>query len=81
MTEVSVMSISGVFNSAILGIQRGFTGLNRDASQLASAKAMTEGPTAAPLVDSKINTLQIEANAKMVSTTDQAIGSLFNDKA
>ena len=79
--EVNVMSISGVFNHAILGMQRGLAGLNRDSARLASAKAMTEGPSAAPLVDSKINALQVEANAKVVTTTDKAIGSLFNEKA
>lgn len=76
------MTISGLFGSALLGIQRGMNGLNRDAAQLASAKAMNgQGPTVEPLVDSKVNRLQLEASAKAAQTIDQAIGSLFNDKA
>ena len=76
------MNIGNVFSNALLGIRRGMAGLNRDASQIASAKAMGgESSSVAPLVDSQVNRLQVEASAKVAKTADEAVGSLFNDKA
>lgn len=76
------MKISSMFGNAVLGIRRGMAGLDRNAAELASTKQMQgEASPLGPLIDSKQNRLQVEASAKMVRTIDQALGSLFDDKA
>ncbi len=76
------MKIDSAFNSAVLGIQRGMAGLDRDAAQVASAQAENgESSLTQPLVDSLTNRLQVEASAKVAKTVDETLGSLFDDKA
>jgi len=76
------MEINSAFNSALQGVRNGMAGLNRDAAKIAS-KAQMEGkadPTGA-LVDSQVQRVQVEANAKVMSTADKMLGSLLNEKA
>lgn len=76
------MKITSAFSSALQGIRRGLEGLDRNAAQIASAEQMRgESSPAQPLVESKVNRLQVEASAKALRTVDEAIGSLFDDKA
>ncbi len=76
------MNISNLFGNALLGIQRGMRGLDRNAAQIASAKELNgEASPTEPLIDSKVNRLQVEASAKVMKTIDEAVGSLFDDKA
>lgn len=76
------MKISSLFGNAVLGIRRGMEGLDRNAAELASAKQMQgEASPVQPLIDSKLNRLQVEASAQAVRTIDRAIGSLFDEKA
>ena len=56
-------------------------GLDRDAAEIASASKGDGADIAEPLVDSKINTLQVEANASVIRTLDDVLGTLFDDKA
>lgn len=76
------MEVKGALNSAVLGIQRGMKGLDRNAADIASAKQMRgEDSPVEPLIDSKLNSLQVQASAKIVKAVDEAVGSLFDDKA
>ncbi|WP_127477567.1 hypothetical protein [Sulfurivermis fontis] len=76
------MKITSAFNSALQGIRRGMEGLDRNAAQIAStAQLQGEASPTEPLVESKVNRLQVEASAKAMRTIDEAIGSLFDDKA
>lgn len=76
------MKITSAFSTALQGIRRGMEGLDRNAAQLASAEQMRgEASPVQPLVDSKVNRLQVEASAKAMQGIDEAIGSLFDDKA
>ena len=76
------MNISNLFGNALLGIQRGMQGLDRNAAQIASTKELSgEASPLEPLIDSKVNRLQVEASAKVMKTIDEAVGSLFDDKA
>lgn len=76
------MNISNLFSNALLGIRRGMQGLDRNAAQIASAKELNgEASPVEPLIDSKVNRLQVEASAKVMKSIDQALGSLFDDKA
>jgi hypothetical protein len=76
------MKIASAFNSALQGIRRGMEGQDRNAAQIASAGQMQgeDSPTQS-LVESKVNRLQVEASAKAMRAIDEAIGSLFDDKA
>lgn len=72
------MQISA-FDNAVLGIQRGMRGLERNAAELASAKQM-EGradPTQ-PLVETRINSLDAQANVKVLKTADEVMGTLLD---
>lgn len=76
------MKIASAMNSALQGIRRGMEGLDRNAAQIASAEQMQgEAAPTQPLVESKLNRLQVEASAKAMRAIDEAIGSLFDDKA
>jgi hypothetical protein len=68
--------------SALQGIKRGLDGLDKNAAELAS-KAQMEGEASpeGPLVEAKMNRLQVEANAKMVQTVDEVLGRLIDELA
>lgn len=76
------MKITSAFNSALQGIRRGMEGQDRNAAQIACAEQMRgDDSITQPLVESRVNLLQVEASAKAMRTIDEAIGSLFDDKA
>ena len=78
MSEISAL------NSALTGIQRGLEGARKNASDIAKA-GTSDNPTVEdfikPLVDLKVNSLQVRASAKVLETVDKTIGSLFDEKA
>lgn len=76
------MEINSAFSTALSGIQRGMQGLDRNAAELASVKMMEGNASPVePLVESKVNSLQVAANAKMVSTLDETLGTLLDIRA
>jgi hypothetical protein len=75
------MEISSAFNSAVTGIQRGLDGLDRNTDKIAKSSNGQGGDVVEPLVESRINQLQVEANTKMVKTLDETIGSLLDEMA
>ena len=75
------MVINNSFNTSIQGIARGLDGLNRNAASIAQASTGEGGDVVQPLVDSRINKLQVEANARMLQTQDKMIGSLLDEMA
>ena len=79
-----MMSDLPALQSALLGIQRGLEGVNKNASQIASAKQMdAENPAdeAKPLVEMLENRNQVEASAKVLKTVSDTIGTLNDTKA
>ena len=76
-----MMEINKGFASAVAGIRRGMEGLDRNASEIASATTGEGANVAGALVDSKINKLQVEANVNVIRTMDDVLGTLFDDKA
>ncbi|MFA5628000.1 MAG: hypothetical protein WCX90_07770 [Thiohalomonadaceae bacterium] len=76
------MNITSSLHNALHGIQKGMAGIDRNTSEIASAGQM-EGKASPiePLVESKLNRLQVEASAKVMQAVDETIGSLFDDKA
>ena len=76
------MEVKAAYSSALAGIQQGMRALDENAAKVAHA-ATTEGKedVARPLVESRTNQNQVEANAKVVSIVDETLGSLFDAKA
>lgn len=76
------MEIKSAMGNAVLGIRRGMEGLERNAAQVASAEQMRgEASPLEPLVDSLSNQRQVEASVKVLRAVDEALGSLFDEKA
>ena len=76
-----IMSDISALSSGLLGIQKGLAGLNKNAAKIASAGQMNSqnlSELVEPLVNLKINQLQIEASAKVVQTSNDTIGSLLD---
>ncbi len=73
---------SSAFSNALSGIQTGMCKLDENTFKVAQAST-TEGQTdiARPLVESKVNALQVEVNAKALTIVDKALGSLIDTKA
>ncbi len=79
MSEISAL------NASISGIQKGLSGLRKNAADIARAGTQDSGITPEQLTDSivgmKENALQVKASAKVLQTVNDTIGSLFDDKA
>jgi len=75
------MQISSALSSALYGIQKGLTGMDKNAAKIASADAFNaQNPTAVaqPLVDMQSDRLQVEVSAKVMKTVDETIGTLLD---
>ena len=86
------MSSIPAFDSGLQSIQKGMNGLKKNAHEIANAKsgvAADTSPTQAPgvsdvtepLVDMKMNKLQVEMGAKVVQASSDMIGSIIDIKA
>lgn len=75
------MQISGAAQYGMLGIQRGMTGMERNAADIASADRLNGTATtdvSQPLVEQRENLRQVEASAKVVQAGDAMVGSLID---
>ena len=78
------MQIPSALSSALYGIQKGLTGIDKDAAQIASTGAFnSQNPAdfAQPLVDLQSNRLQVEMSAKVMKSLDETIGTLLDVRA
>ena len=79
MSEISAL------NSSLLGIQKGLSGMRKNAADIAKAGTQDTGISTGQLTQSivglKENELQVKASAKVLQTIDETIGSLIDDKA
>jgi len=86
------MSSIPALDSGLQSIQRGTNGLKKNAHDIANAKngaATDNSPTRAagvsdvtePLIDMKMNKLQVEIGAKVVQASSDMMGSLIDIKA
>ena len=75
------MEVKSAFSSAVSGIQRGMEGMARNADEIAKAANGEGGSIIEPLVESRMNQLQVEASAKMVKALDDTLGSLLDEMA
>ena len=82
MSSLTINSIPPATQSALQGIQRGMSGLNRDAQAVAGAGVAGDVDVmTSALVDSIQQKVMVEASATMLSTTDRTLGSLLDIKA
>lgn len=76
------MKIDSAMNSALLGIQKGLGGMERDAAQVASAGTSNGGDPATDLTQAMVelqsNRLQVEAAAKVMKAADETLGSIID---
>ncbi len=75
------MEINNAMTTAVNGIKRELDELERNADEVARASNGEGGDVAKPLVESKINQHNVEANVKMVKTMDEVLGTLLDEKA
>lgn len=78
------MSGISALNSSLAGIQQGLAGMRKNAADIARAGSEGTVSTAqltTSIVSMKENELQVKASAKVLQTTNDVIGSLFDDKA
>jgi hypothetical protein len=79
MNGFSLMSnIPDAAQSAQLGIARGIWGLNKDAQVVAQSVTGSSGDLTAALVDSLQEKLSVEASARVLSASDQMLGTLVD---
>ncbi|WP_198264019.1 hypothetical protein [sulfur-oxidizing endosymbiont of Gigantopelta aegis] len=84
---MSVDSISGanlgsVLGTARQGMQTGMDGIKKNALNLASKEAMQGNRSPInDLVEMKMNKYQVLSSGKVVTTVDEMLGSLLNEKA
>jgi len=76
MSEISAL------NSSLLGIQKGLSGMRKNAADIAkSGPGLSTEQLTTSIVDLKANELQVQASAKVLETIDKTIGSLFDEEA
>ena len=75
------MQINSALGNALYGIQKGITGMDKNAAKIASVDAFNSDSAkdiVQPLVDMQSNRLQVEVSAKAMNTIDETIGSLLD---
>lgn len=75
------MEVNSAFSNAVSGIQRGMEGLARNSDEIVKATTGEGGDIIKPLVESRLNLLQVEASAKVVRAVDDTLGSLLDEMA
>jgi len=83
-----IMSSIPAFDSGLQSIQKGMNGLKKNALEIANAKSSVTtnnnpgvNDVTKPLLDMKINRLQVEMGAKVIQASSDMIGSLLDIKA
>ncbi len=77
------MAIGSILNNGVMGIQKGFSQLNKASANIAQV-SVSEDPMK-DLTDSAVDLLQgkvqVQASAKVLQTASDTIGSLIDIKA
>jgi flagellar hook-associated protein FlgK len=79
------MDVGSAINQGLIGMQRSQLSINQSAQQIASAAI--EGPKASPqvlvenMVNLKVQENLFDANAKVIKTANDTLGSLLDVRA
>jgi hypothetical protein len=77
------MAINSITGPALQGIHKGFQGMRRVASEIASSKQTTQSqPTdlSRAMVEMKQHANQTKASVKVLQTADDMLGTLFDER-
>jgi hypothetical protein len=77
------MKIDAIFSQAMRGIQRGLSSAQAHAAEIASATQFnSESPSSLvePMIDLKLDKLQVQASSAVLKAYDEMVGSLFDEK-
>ena len=80
------MDIGSVVNQGLIGLQSSQASINQSAQQIAQASAPQKGKSEGtdlvePLVNIKVQSQVFDANAKVIKSADETLGTLINTKA
>lgn len=78
------MAINSIMGPALQGIHRGFQGMRRVASEIASAQQATQGSAtdlSRAMVEMKLHANQTKASVKVLQATDNLLGTLIDERA
>ena len=78
------MAINSIMGPAVQGIQKGFQGLRRVASEIAGSQQMPEtNPTdlSRAMVEMQQHANQAKASAKVLKAADELLGTLIDERA
>jgi len=77
------MAINSIMGPAVQGIQKGFQGLRRVASEIATSQQSPEAkPTdlSRAMVEMKQHANQAKASAKVLKAADELLGTLIDER-
>ncbi|PIE43865.1 MAG: flagellar biosynthesis protein FlgE [Gammaproteobacteria bacterium] len=82
------MAISSVIQTGVQGVQQAITGIDRSAAKIAGAGSASTrvedaggSDSVKPLVDMKIDEISAKANAEVVDTGNNMLGTLLDIQA
>jgi len=79
------MSEISAINSALTGIQKGLSGMRKNASDIANAGVSEKGLSVEDLARSTVslkeNELQVKGSLKVLKAVDEMIGTLIDEEA
>jgi len=75
------MGINSIMAPAVTGIQRGFQGLRRVASEIAGNPGARPTDLSRAMVELQQQAQQTKASLKALKSTDDALGTLFDERA
>ena len=83
--QVNTMNVNSVLNTGLQGVQKGFEGVEKAASEI--VRGGVDGPAGSnadivePLIDLKLYERSVEASAQVVKTADEVLGTLLDTMA
>ncbi|MCU7796581.1 MAG: hydrolase [Candidatus Thiodiazotropha sp. (ex Semelilucina semeliformis)] len=78
------MAINSIMGPSLLGIQKGFQGMRRVASEIASTQQTQQAkPTdlSRAMVEMKVHANQTKASVKALQAADDVLGTLIDERA
>lgn len=78
------MAINSIMGPSLLGIQKGFQGMRRVASEIASTQQTQQTkPTdlSRAMVEMKVHANQTKASVKALQAADDVLGTLIDERA
>ena len=75
------MGIHSIMGPAVEGIQRGFNGMRRVASEIASTQQTQPTDLSRAMVELQQHAHQAKASVNVLKVADESLGTLFDERA